>query len=314
MRKGENTLANLGLLLLILLLVGVVKVNTGRAKQAGKGCLKCHRGIESIMPRDNDMMLVVEETGEDYGSCVVWHGGNPTATTKEEAHQGAPKDIDAETFYPDPGSIWIAEKTCGTSGCHEGYVYRLMRTVKNTEIGKIQGNEWAWGIHPLDRTPRYSNYGLDDPDGPIPAVGTQAYKHYIQELIEDENVLNLFAIPSVKEIPNPSPEEIQKNPALAAYTYSRIGCQRCHVGVRGRSRGGDYRRMGCSSCHIPYSNEGFYEGKDPTIPKDKPGHLLVHRVQNSRKASKGIPIETCTTCHNREKRIGVSFQGLMEFP
>ena len=248
MKNGENTWLKLKLLLLILLLMGVVKVNAGRAKEIGNECLSCHGGIESILPQDNDMMMAIEEMGGDYGSCVVCHGGNPTATTKKEAHQGSPKDIDAETFYPDPGSLWIAEKTCGISGCHEGYVYRLMRTVKNTEIGKIQGNEWAWGIHPLDRTPRYSNYALDDPDGPVPAVGSQEYKQYIRELIEDKDVLNLFAIPSVKEIPNPSPEEIEKNPGLAAYIYSRIECQRCHVGVRGRSKRGDYRGMGCSSC------------------------------------------------------------------
>ena len=28
----------------------------------------------------------------------------------------------------------------------------------------------------------------------------------------------------------------------------------------------------------------------------------------------GIPSETCNSCHNRGKRIGVSYQGLMEFP
>jgi hypothetical protein len=300
--------------LILLILVGFGRVNLGWAGQTGNGCLNCHKGIESIMPQDNDMMLEIGELGGDHGPCVVCHGGNPAAKTEKEAHQGAPEEVDAETFYPDPGSLWIADKTCGVAGCHEGYVYRLMRTVKNTEIGKIQGNEWAWGIHPMDRTPRYSNYALDDPDGPSPAVGSKAYKEYIGKLIEDKSVLNLFAIPSVKEIPNPSPEEIEKNPALAAYAYSRIECQRCHVGVRGRARRGDYRGMGCSSCHIPYSNEGFYEGRDPTIPRDKAGHLLVHEIQSSRKMRNGIPIETCTTCHNRGKRIGVSFQGLMEFP
>ena len=28
----------------------------------------------------------------------------------------------------------------------------------------------------------------------------------------------------------------------------------------------------------------------------------------------GIPVETCNSCHNRGKRIGVTYQGLMEFP
>ncbi|NIQ37005.1 MAG: hypothetical protein GTN81_00215 [Proteobacteria bacterium] len=266
---------------LLLVLAGFTVITIGKAEETGNGCLRCHQGIEAIMPEGNDMMQLIDGIGGDLGTCVVCHGGGPAAKTKEGAHQGAPEDVAAETFYPDPGSIWIADKTCGPSGCHEGYAYRLMRTVKNTEIGKIQGNEWAWGIHPPDLTPRFSNYALEDPDGPAPAIGSKAYKEYMRELVEDKNVLNLFAIPSVKEIPNPSPQEIEKNPALAAYTYSRIECQRCHVGVRGRARRGDYRGMGCSSCHIPYSNEGFYEGKDPTISKDKPGHLLVHQIQRS---------------------------------
>ena len=80
--------------------------------------------------------------------------------------------------------------------------------------------------------------------------------------------------------------------------------------------------MGCSSCHVPYSNEGRYEGRDPSIPRDEPGHCLVHSIQATREAKvtvhgrqySGIPVETCTTCHDRGKRIGVSFQGLMEIP
>ncbi len=48
--------------------------------------------------------------------------------------------------------------------------------------------------------------------------------------------------------------------------------------------------------------------------------MLVHAIQSSREVKvnvhdinySGIPVETCTTCHNRGKRIGVSYQGLME--
>jgi hypothetical protein len=48
--------------------------------------------------------------------------------------------------------------------------------------------------------------------------------------------------------------------------------------------------------------------------------LLVHAIQATREAKvtvgqmtySGIPLKTCETCHNRGKRIGVSFQGLME--
>jgi len=70
-------------------------------------------------------------------------------------------------------------------------------------------------------------------------------------------------------IPNPSVEEIEKNPKLAGFTYQRQQCQRCHVTVKGREKRGDYRGQGCSSCHIPYGNEGIYDGNDPTITKRK---------------------------------------------
>jgi hypothetical protein len=42
--------------------------------------------------------------------------------------------------------------------------------------------------------------------------------------------------------------------------------------------------------------------------------MLTHQIMNSREALGGIPTETCVTCHNRGKRVGVTFQGLMEFP
>ena len=72
----------------------------------------------------------------------------------------------------------------------------------------------------------------------------------------------------MKELPPaPSAEDIERNPALAAYTYLRADCQRCHIGVKGHNAEGDFRGTGCGSCHIPYSNKGLYEGNDPTINK-----------------------------------------------
>tara|TARA_B100000676_G_C18078555_1_gene849439 strand:+ start:229 stop:1041 length:813 start_codon:yes stop_codon:yes gene_type:complete len=52
------------------------------------------------------------------------------------------------------------------------------------------------------------------------------------------------------------------------------------------------------------------------------GKLLVHRLQATRKSKvsvngltySGISSETCNSCHNRGKRIGLSYQGIMEFP
>jgi hypothetical protein len=188
----------------------------------------------------------------------------------------------------------------------------MHRALMQSEAGKIQGNFWAWGLGSADRKVRYSNYDIDDPDGPTPRVGSEAYKKYMVKLKERFPAVfpdKLEQIPALDD-----PKEVEKNPALAAITYQRQECQRCHVGVRGREKRGDWRGMGCSACHILYSNEGFYEGKDPTISKDQPGHLLKHRIVGSRRAGGGIPVEACNSCHNRGKRIGMSYQGLMEFP
>ncbi len=295
------------------------KVSQQLANQ--KGCLSCHEGISTIREEGSEMLRQIRDLGKEAGDpegCVVCHGGNPKATTKAEAHKGAPKDLGPKMFYKDPGSVWIAENTCGQ--CHADYAYRLERSLMNTEAGKLQGNLHTFGIEEVQnhKVP-WGNYDVKDTDGREPQVGTDAYKKYMASMIKNFP----DQLPAeLKMVPLPSVEEIEKKPELSGFTYSRQQCQRCHVGVKGREKRGDYRGMGCSACHIPYGNEGIYEGKDPTIDKTQKGHMLVHRIQGTREAKvevngltySGIPVESCNHCHNRGKRIGVTYQGLMEFP
>ncbi len=291
------------------------KVSETLAKK--KGCLSCHEGIKSIREPGSEMLSQIKQFGESVGDpsgCVTCHGGTPQATTKAAAHSGAPADfaegIGPKTFYPDPGSIWIADRTCGQ--CHAGYAERVKKSLMNTEAGKIQGNLHTFGIREVQnyKVP-WGNYDVKDEDGPTPEVGTEEYQKYMLAMIS--------AYPDqfpkeLKQIPLPTVDEIEKDPKLAGITYQRQQCQRCHVGVKGREKRGDYRGMGCSSCHMLYGNEGIYEGNDPTISKSEHGHMLTHRLHGTRKAGNGIPVETCNSCHNRGKRIGVTYQGLMEFP
>lgn len=285
---------------------------------AAGGCTteKCHQGIADIRSNDSEMMQTIKANGTQHGDpdgCVMCHGGNPKATEKEEAHKGIPATLKMapgpKEYYPDPGSIWIAENSCGV--CHVGYVYRAKISLMNTEAGKIQGNLHTWGFEEVAnyKVP-WGNYTLEDLDGQEPIFGSEVYKDYMKQQIH--MFPNQYPT-SLAKLPSPTMESVNKDPKQAALTYQRQDCQRCHIGVRGRERRGDFRGMGCSACHILYSNDGFYEGNDKTIPKDKPGHLLKHEVVATRKTG-GIPVESCNSCHNRGKRIGVSFQGLMEFP
>ncbi len=290
-------------------------------RAAEMGCLSCHEGIEDFTT--GVMMDTIKALGPDYNDpdgCVVCHGGNPQGLTADEAHAGTPTELaeagGPHTFYPDPGAVWIADKSCGQ--CHDGYSERLIKSLMNTEAGKLQGNLWSWGV--LDtRRSVYGNYDLVDEDGYEPAVGTDAYKEYMLAYAESHPDQ---LPPSMEQVPDVDVNAISEHPNLAGITYSRQQCQRCHVGVNGREKRGDFRGAGCSSCHVPYSNEGLYEGGDPMIAKDQPGKLLTHQMQASRKSVvkhgdveySGIPTETCVSCHNRGKRIGVSYQGIMEFP
>ena len=250
-----------------------------------KGCLGCHEGIEEIREPNSSILMQTKLIGQangDPNGCITCNGGNPMGLTANESHQGSPKNlangIGPKTFYPDPGSIWIADRTCGQ--CHVGYPYRLERGLMNTEAGKIQGNLHTWGIKEVQnyKVP-WGNYDVNDKDGLVPMVGTQAYKDYMVAMIDahpDQYPIEL------KQMPLPTVDEIEADPKLAGFTYQRQQCQRCHVGVKGREKRGDYRGMGCSAFHIPYSNEGYYEGGDPNINKEEKGHMLVHRIQGTR--------------------------------
>ncbi len=286
-------------------------------------CISCHKGIEHIRSESSGMMKaildVAEEAGHKGNDCIVCHGGNPYNKSKEYAHKGTvkyfKKNKGPKEFYPAPGSTWINQNTCGM--CHQEQVDAQMNSLMMTEQGKIQGALWSFGAkngykHDV------GNYVTKNPEDPHKRLGTEKYKTYMNKL----SLMEPQAFPKeMKELPPaPTAEEVEKDPSLAVYTYLRQECLRCHTGSKGRQERGDFRGIGCASCHIPYSNEGYYEGDDKSISKKEKGHLLVHSIQSSRDAKvkvhdveySGVPVETCSTCHNRGKRIGVSYQGLME--
>jgi len=285
-------------------------------------CIVCHKGIEDIRDRDSGMMKAILEVAQKAGhkgnDCIVCHGGNPYNKSVEYAHKGTVKYFKThkgpKNYYPAPGSTWINENTCGM--CHPNQVGAQMNSLMMTEQGKIQGAMWSFGAKEGYQHTA-GTYDTKNPDDPNKRLGTDVYKKYMQKLATMEPQ----GFPQeMHELPDaPTVEEVHKDPSLAVYTYLRQECLRCHTGSKGRQKRGDYRGIGCSSCHIPYSNEGYYEGGDKKTSK-KQGHLLTHQIQSSRKVKvkihdvsySGVPVETCSTCHNRGKRIGVSYQGLME--
>ncbi len=173
----------------LLLVAGLVL--TAGSVYGGGGCStkECHSGLASIKPENDEMLRTIKMNGSQHGDpdgCIMCHGGNPKATTKEEAHKGVPATLKfspgPKDFYPDPGSIWIADNSCGA--CHPGYVYRATISLMNTEAGKIQGNLHTFGFKEVQNYKNpWGNYDAKDLDGPAPLSGTDTYKKYMTEMV-----------------------------------------------------------------------------------------------------------------------------------
>ncbi|TAJ51579.1 MAG: hypothetical protein EPO48_13115 [Nevskiaceae bacterium] len=75
---------------------------------------------------------------------------------------------------------------------------------------------------------------------------------------------------------------------------------------------GDYRSSGCTACHVVYANDrdprhsgpyakfghsGTSQSKDPTIPRNEPGHPLQHAF------TRAIPTAQCMVCHMHQPNM-----------
>ncbi len=283
----------------------------------GKYCLTCHQGILPARPLQSNMMQQILSFGKKQGDpngCVVCHGGTPSAVkNKDKAHAGVPDGSKLKTFTPVPGALQVNQNTC--CRCHEDHTYNVHRSMMNTDAGKMKTIMWSFGLDTENKDHIYSDHKIDDPDGSVPRFGTEMYKRYMKRMAE--TFPGQYPL-KLKKLPEVNLEKLTAMPQQAAYTYLR-NCNACHLSNKGFQDRGHFRGMGCAACHSVYGVEGRYEGKDPSIPKNETGHVLVHGMQATRKSPislhgkklSGIQISTCAACHAAGRRIGHSYQGLM---
>ena len=293
------------------------EIGTQKFPEKDGYCLACHKGIEPARPLESKMMKEILALGLELGDpngCVVCHGGNPDETVnKDKAHSGAPKGSLLKGFTPVPGALSVNDNTCGQ--CHKDHAYNVHRSIMNNEAGKMKTITWSFGIDTDSRDHKYGDHDLDDPDGQTPRLGTDTYKAYMKEMA----AMFPGQYPTeLKQIPEIPLDKLAEMPELAAFNYLR-NCNACHVSSKGMQDRGHFRGMGCAACHNLYSNEGYYEGGDPSIDKAKAGHVMIHSMQGSRKSAmmvngkpvSGVQVSTCAACHAAGRRIGHAYQGLM---
>ena len=274
-------------------------------------CISCHKGIEHIREETSGMtkaiLEVAEKAGHKGNDCIVCHGGNPYNESKEYAHKGTVKYFERnkgpKEFYPAPGSTWINQNTCGL--CHQEQVDAQMNSLMMTDQDKIQSALWSFGAkngykHDI------GNYKTQNPDNPNARVGSEKYKSYMQKL----SLMEPQVFPSkIDELPAaPTAKELEEDPSLAVYTFLH------------KKSSKDALEKGCALCHMPYSQEGYYKGKDKSMSLKKRGSLLVHSIQSSRDVKvkteteeySGIPLKACSKCHDSGKSVASSYSGLLK--
>lgn len=249
-------------------------------------CITCHAGIEEIHP------------GYKL-SCVDCHGGDATATTKDQAHirprrevpndeRVLPQNYDLEyQRFKNPSNLRVAMTVCGD--CHETAVRNVLKSLHGTTAGHLGDGFYENGLV-KSKKPRFSIFPVKDEDGVVPPEALQ----------------------STEQVPgfasNGSPDRIETHYSDLA----RKACMQCHLYSEGRAvdgrlgMDGDYRGEGCAACHVTYAEDGRSRSLDRSADRTEPGHPKAHRFTSK------IPTSTCTTCHYGDASIGLHFRGLAQ--
>jgi len=209
--------------------------------------------------------LGIEEISASHPSdsvgCTACHGGNALSLEEKTAHEG---------MYGGghPGQLEVSRLSCGGSTtvglCHSGTRQGIDNQVDlmTTSLMASKGGELSMS--------RYM-FGLDIPPrvllkpGEVAAKMEAPFNHRVEEPKFQQNCLSA-----------------------------------CH------QSGGDLpvqqaQAKGCESCHVLSNSQHTYEGKDVTIPKQKPGYGISHSLTVQ------IPYTQCNQCHNQGEAIVSTF-------
>ena len=261
------------------------------------GCVGCHRPIGT-----NGLRHGIEDPHPwESLTCTECHGGNPDANTRAAAHVSpgdgpsfirnlAPDEIDNigrdYIQFINPGDLRVADRTCGTAGCHPEHVANVPLSTMSTYGGHYT-------------LPRYLAGG----QGREGIVGAAD----VVDPDFDAATAPEGAVEMLSALREPDPAADRSEIATVIDTYLPKSCPTCHLNGFGKNQAdGTYRSSGCTACHMVYSDEGLSESDDPMIDKNFPPHPVKHVLTSA------IPVEQCTHCHFQGGRIGLHYRGIRE--
>jgi len=258
--------------------------------------------------------------------CTDCHGGDATAGTKEAAHVrprrpelwpssanprlllAAVLDEDpAFVRFVNPGDLRAAGAACAP--CHPSEVRRVRRSTMATgamfrgsilyDNGVFRGKTPRFGeAYARDGTPlRLKDADADPAKGQLPFLDPLPR-------FEPGQSSNALRVPEAGARLDASAGD-EPDPIWRSFQATRILDPLLHY-LGTNDHAGDYRSSGCSACHVVYANDrdpahsgadarfgnrGLSFSRDPTLPKDEPGHPVRHAF------STAVPTSQCIVCH-----------------
>jgi hypothetical protein len=331
------------------------------ADRKSAGCVSCHTTTDSA---------TMHPTGTVRLGCIDCHTGNATvaappgskpgsASYEEAKLQAHPKPRFAEDArssanpvraytrwlkedlqyiqFVNPGDLRVAEKTCGSSGCH-GSEVRRVRTSMMSHGAMLWGAAlYNNGSFPLKDPHFGESYGADGTPQRIESVPpptpeetrTKGVLPYLEplerwEISQPGNVLRVFERGGGKkaEVGNPNLEadpgrpdsklsergfgtELRTDPVFLGLQKTRLYDPLLYLPGT-NDQPGDYRASGCSACHVVYANDRSVEHSGPYADYGHWGQTAtvdptIPKTETGHpikhQFTRSIPSSQCVVCH-----------------
>ena len=303
------------------------------------GCTDCHGGNSEIRIAANVVRTSLEYQNAKqraHPKRSKTPGTDSTANPVRAYTNWLQQDWDYIRFV-NPGDLRVAEKTCGSSGCHAAEV-RKVQTSMMTHGAMLWGAAlYNNGAFPL-KSPHFGE--SYDPDGkpqrlttfPAPTSDEIIKKGVLPfldplerwEISQPGNVLRVFERGGTKrpEVGNP---DLLEDPGKPETKLSErgfgtglrtdpvfLGLQKTRLldpllSLPGTNdQPGDYRASGCSACHVVYANDRSPEhsgrySKYGNLGESATGDPTIRRNESGHpirhEFTRSIPSSQCMVCH-----------------
>ncbi len=297
-----------------------------RRKSEGCAAARCHGGIEEMHASPAVRLGCTDchggraDTTDKAAAHVaarhptLWASRATRVRTYAALNQESPEFI----RFINPGDLRAAGRTCGPSGCHAEMVYKVQHSMMTHGAflwGAALYNNGAYPAKDPAFGEAYDAGGMarELETRPAPTAEETKFQGILPllrplpqfEVTEPGNTLRVFERGEERLSPRGFGTLTRTDPVFQGLQKTRLlDPLLSFFGTNDHP--GDYRSSGCSACHVIYANDrdplhsgpyaaGGHRGlgatKDPSLPKDQPGHPLAHRL------TRAIPSSQCVVCH-----------------